>query len=154
MQCGPIRHEIGDQTTFAKHLIVHPTGFTTAEPGTDGASIQAIYGELAADQARNHLIAADIADAYRRGRCILTLTNRIEHLNQLATALNERRIEALVLHGALPKTENAAVFAANCPHLHPGRWRSWPSTRSPAKDWTPHGWTPCSSPAPSPSKAA
>ncbi|MQA97392.1 MAG: helicase [Streptosporangiales bacterium] len=99
MQCGPIRHEIGDQTTFAKHLIVHPTGFTTAEPGTDGASIQAIYGEL----------AADIADAYQRGRCSLTLTNRIEHLNQLATALNEHGIEALVLHGALPKTERDRV---------------------------------------------
>jgi superfamily II DNA or RNA helicase len=84
MQCGPIRHEISDQTTFTKHLIVHPTGFTTAEPGTDGASIQAIYGELAADEARNELIAADIADAYQRGRCSLSLTNRIEHLNQLA----------------------------------------------------------------------
>jgi superfamily II DNA or RNA helicase len=109
MQCGPIRHEIDDQSTFAKHLIVHPTSFTTAEPGTDGASIQAIYGELAADQLRNRLIAADIANAYRRGRCSLTLTNRIEHLNQLTAALNKHGIEALVLHGALPKAERDHV---------------------------------------------
>lgn len=55
------------------------------------------------------MIAADIADAYRRGRCCLTLTNRLEHLSQLATALNEHGIEALVLHGALPKTERDRV---------------------------------------------
>jgi hypothetical protein len=44
MQCGPIRHEIEDRSSFAKHLIVHRCHFTTDEPGTDGASIQAIYG--------------------------------------------------------------------------------------------------------------
>jgi hypothetical protein len=120
MQCGPIRHEIDDHTTFAKHLIVHPTGFTTAEPGTDGASIQAIYGELAADEPRNQLIANDIADAYRRGQCSLALTNRIEHLNQLATALKKHHIKALVLHGALPKTERDHVRSElSAPHPGP-----------------------------------
>jgi superfamily II DNA or RNA helicase len=120
MQCGPIRHEIDDHTTFAKHLIVHPTGFTTAEPGTDGASIQAIYGELAADEPRNQLIANDIADTYRRGRCSLALTNRIEHLNQLAAALKKRHIEALVLHGALPKTERDHIRGElSAPHPGP-----------------------------------
>jgi superfamily II DNA or RNA helicase len=105
-------HKVTDQSTFAKHLIVHHTDFTTAEPGTDGASIQAIYSELAADQPRNALITADIADAYRRGRCSLALTNRIEHLNQLADALKEHGIEALVLHGALPRTERDRVRSA------------------------------------------
>lgn len=51
MQCGPIRHEIADQTTFTKHLIVHPTAFTTEETGDNGVSFQALYGELAADAA-------------------------------------------------------------------------------------------------------
>ncbi|MEV6210041.1 hypothetical protein AB0M03_23705, partial [Kitasatospora sp. NPDC051914] len=105
MQCGPIRHEIEDQSTFAKHLIVHRTTFSTGEPGTDGASIQAIYGKLAADGTRNQLIAADIATAYRRGRCSLALTNRIEHVNQLAAALKEHGIEAMLLHGGLPTSE-------------------------------------------------
>jgi superfamily II DNA or RNA helicase len=108
-----IRHSrcphLGGGPTFAKHLVVHPTGFTTAEPGTDGASIQAIYGELAADQRRNALIAVDVADAHRRGRCSLTLTNRIEHLNQLNAALKDHGINALVLHGALPKAERDHV---------------------------------------------
>lgn len=55
------------------------------------------------------MITADITDAYRRGRCSLALTNRIEHLNQLADTLKEHGIEALVLHGALPKAERDRV---------------------------------------------
>ncbi|MEU1276652.1 DEAD/DEAH box helicase family protein [Streptomyces sp. NPDC005799] len=39
MQCGPIRHEIEDASTFAKHLVVHPTSFKTDEPGTDGKAL-------------------------------------------------------------------------------------------------------------------
>ncbi len=109
MQCGPIRHEIADQTTFARHLIVHRTTFTTHEPGNDGASIQAIYGELAADQPRNQQLAADITDAYQRGRSILVLTNRIEHISQLTGALTQRGIAPLLLHGALPTAERDQV---------------------------------------------
>ncbi|MFE4335307.1 DEAD/DEAH box helicase family protein [Streptomyces sp. NPDC056831] len=112
MQCGPIRHEIEEASTFAKHLVVHSTSFTTAEPGKDGASLQAIYTELAASQDRNTQIAADIADAARRGRCSLALTNRIEHLHQLATALAEHDVEPLLLHGAMPPAERAHVRKA------------------------------------------
>ncbi|MGP3950916.1 TOTE conflict system archaeo-eukaryotic primase domain-containing protein [Streptomyces sp. 7N604] len=109
MQCGPIRHEIADTSAFDKHLIVHPTSFTTDEPGNDGASFQAIYTELAANQDRNAQIATDIADAARRGRCSLALTNRVEHLHQLATALSAHGIEPLLLHGGMPSAERARV---------------------------------------------
>ncbi|MEO5876919.1 MAG: DEAD/DEAH box helicase family protein, partial [Streptosporangiaceae bacterium] len=112
MQCGPIRHEIADQTTFTRHLIVHPTEFTTMEPGTDGASIQAIYGELATDEARNRQLAADIADATQRRRNSLTLTNRHEHLTRLESALTSHGIKPLLLHGALPTDERERVRAA------------------------------------------
>ncbi|MCX4648044.1 DEAD/DEAH box helicase family protein [Streptomyces sp. NBC_01446] len=112
MQCGPVRHEIHDTSTFAKHLAVHATDFTTDEPGTDGASIQAIYNELAHHDARNQLIAADIADAARRGRCSLALTNRVEHLHQLTEALRPYGITPLVLHGGMPPVKRARVRAA------------------------------------------
>ena len=49
---------------------------------------QALYGELAADQARNKQIAADVAEAARRGRQILVLTNRMEHLHRLERELH------------------------------------------------------------------
>ncbi|MGW2041058.1 helicase-related protein [Streptomyces virginiae] len=109
MQCGPIRHEIADDSAFAKHLIVHTTSFTTDEPGNDGASFQAIYSELAASCDRNTQIAADIADASRRGRCSLALSNRVEHLHQLPTSLAARGIEPLLLHGGMPPAERARV---------------------------------------------
>lgn len=112
MQCGPIRHEIDDQTTFAKHLIVHTTAFTTEESGNDGVSFQALYTELAADDARNTQIAADIADAARRGRHNLALSNRIEHLHRLDDALHPHGIRPMLLHGQLSMAERARVRAA------------------------------------------
>jgi superfamily II DNA or RNA helicase len=112
MQCGPIRHEIEDTGTFAKHLVVHPTSFTTDEPGTDGASIQAIYNQLADTTGRSQLIAADIADAARRGRCSLALTNRVENLHQLAKALQPHGVTPLILHGGMPPAERARVRSA------------------------------------------
>lgn len=112
MRCGPIRHEIQDASTFAKHFVVHPTTFTTDEPGNDGASFQAIYTELAHHNGRNTQIAADIADAATRGRCSLALTNRVEHLQQLAAALKPHGIDPLLLHGQLPSAERARIRAA------------------------------------------
>ncbi|UQA91130.1 Lsr2 family DNA-binding protein [Streptomyces halobius] len=111
MQCGPIRHEIEDASTFAKHLVVHPTVFTTDEPGNDGASFQAIYTELAHHADRNAQIATDIADATARGRCSLALTNRVEHIHQLAAALKPHGVEPLMLHGGLPPAERARIRA-------------------------------------------
>lgn len=112
MQCGPIRHEIEDASTFAKHFVVHATTFTTDEPGNDGASFQAIYTELANHADRNAQIAADIAGAAARGRCSLALTNRVEHLHQLAGALKPHGVEPLMLHGGLPPAERARIRAA------------------------------------------
>ncbi|WP_405535162.1 DEAD/DEAH box helicase [Streptomyces sp. NBC_00075] len=112
MQCGPIRHEIEDASTFAKHFVVHPTTFTTDEPGNDGASFQAIYTELAHHADRNAQIAADIAGAARRGRCSLALTNRVEHLHQLAAALKPHGVEPILLHGGLPPAERARIRTA------------------------------------------
>ncbi|MEU2915890.1 DEAD/DEAH box helicase family protein [Streptomyces massasporeus] len=112
MQCGPVRHEIADQTTFTKHLIVHPTAFTTEETGDDGVSFQALYGELAADEERNARIAADIADAARRGRHSLALSNRLEHLDRLAEALHHHGVHPMLLHGRLSAAERAEVRTA------------------------------------------
>lgn len=112
MQCGPIRHEIPDTSTIVKQLVVHPTDYTTAEPGTDGASIQAIYTELAHCPQRNQLIASDIAAAVKRGRSSLVLTNRVAHLERLAEALHRHDIAPLVLHGALSATERHQVRTA------------------------------------------
>ncbi|MFI6991814.1 TOTE conflict system archaeo-eukaryotic primase domain-containing protein [Nonomuraea wenchangensis] len=109
MQCGPIRHEITAEVSFAQRLIVHPTDFNTDEIGSDGASFQAIYGELAVNATRTAQIAADVADATSRGRNSLILTNRMEHLQCLAAALADRGVAATLLHGQLSAAERDHV---------------------------------------------
>ena len=112
MHCGPVRHEITSEVSFAQHVIVHRSNFATEEPGTDGASIQAIYSELAADPARGKQVCDDIADAVRRGRHSLVLTNRIEHVESLARDLAGRGLEPLILHGRLAPAQRQATRAA------------------------------------------
>jgi superfamily II DNA or RNA helicase len=112
MQAGPVRHEIESEPEFPRLLTIHPTGFTTDEPGTDGASIQAIYGQLATDPARNELIVEHLADAHTRRRHSLVLTNRVDHVEKLAAALRQRGLTPLTLHGKLPRHQRDAVRAA------------------------------------------
>jgi superfamily II DNA or RNA helicase len=107
--CGPVRHSIEPAPTVPQRLIVHTTAFTTQETGTDGPSIQAIYGELATNPRRNQQILAHLQDAAQRGRRILMLTNRIGHLDLLATSLRAVGIEPMVLHGQLPPAERRAT---------------------------------------------
>jgi superfamily II DNA or RNA helicase len=111
MQAGPVRHEITPEQEFPRLLTVHSTTFTTTEPGTDGASIQAIYGELATDPARNTLILNDIAEAHTRGRNSIVLTNRVDHVEALANGLRERGLTPLTLHGKLHRTERDTIRA-------------------------------------------
>lgn len=85
------------------------TDFTSNEIGSDGISFQALYGELAADPDRNALIAANIADAVRRGRHSLALSNRIEHLHRLYEALQSYGVTPMLLHGGLTPAERTAV---------------------------------------------
>lgn len=111
MQAGPVRHEIQPEPEFPRLLTVHATEFVTDEPGTDGASIQAIYGQLATDPARNKLLVDHLADAHSRGRHSLVLTNRVDHVETLATDLRQRGLSPLTLHGKLPRAERDAVRA-------------------------------------------
>lgn len=112
MQCGPVRHEIAGANHGRRQLISRETEFTTLEPGTDGASIQAIYGELAGDAARNALIVNDIAAAYREGRRCLVLSNRVQHVNQLAASLSADIANVHVVHGLIPAKERSATLQA------------------------------------------
>jgi len=109
MQCGPIRHTIVSTDESDRQLVIHDTEFVTDEWGTDGPSIQAMYGELASNEARNQGIANDIHDAYREGRTCLALTNRIEHVDTLAALLRALNVRVFVLHGQLGARERLTV---------------------------------------------
>lgn len=101
MQCGPIRHVVDTADRAAREVVVHETTFRTEEPGTDGPSVQTIYSELAADSERNTMIARHVRGAADQGRTCLVLTNRLQHLDALADALEPCASPVIRLHGRL-----------------------------------------------------
>ncbi len=112
MQCGPIRHTTLRTEPVPRQLIIHTTTFTTNEPGTDGPSIQAIYTELAANRERNALIADLVGQAARDGRTCLVLTNRVDHLHELASMIGERcDTRVFELHGRLAPADRRQIRA-------------------------------------------
>lgn len=110
MQCGPVRHTMVAPHE-ARRLHVHTTSFVTREDGRSGASIQAIYGELATDPTRNQQIVADVLAAAGRGRRCLVLTNRVDHADVLNDLIKRAGADAEVLHGKLKTKERSAVMA-------------------------------------------
>jgi len=112
MQCGPVRHTMTQEHEVVRELRTHETQFTSAESGSDGPSIQAIYNELAHDDSRNKLIVDQVAVAAAEGRCSLVLTNRLDHLDVLAVGIAERtQVPTLRLHGRLSAAEKREVRA-------------------------------------------
>jgi len=110
MQCGPIRHVMDAPSRRSRQRIIHETTFTTEEPGTDGASIQAIYNELSMDQDRNNLVVDQIIKAVSQQRCCLVLTNRITHLQTLRALLESKISHSVfILHGQLTAYERSQV---------------------------------------------
>lgn len=106
--CGPIRHTIETAPALTRHLVTHTTAFISLQT-SKSISYPELYNELASDTTRNQQIADDIAAAVRRGRRVLTLSNRIEQLTTLSETLKAIGIEPYLLHGALPREERSAV---------------------------------------------
>nr|WP_062460767.1 DEAD/DEAH box helicase [Demequina soli] len=112
MQVGPIRHTIAAAPTSARLLVVHETAFSTEESGADGPSIQAIYSELSVDTARNALIIGEVTRAAKNGGRCLVLTNRLDHLETLTSALAAAlSVPVIGLHGRLKPADRRALRA-------------------------------------------
>jgi superfamily II DNA or RNA helicase/very-short-patch-repair endonuclease len=110
MQCGPVRHRVeakkqAQARPFSHTVLVRATGFQSRlEPDPDArAQFQALYRELITDEARNHLIRADVVAAMRLGRSPVVLTERTEHLEQLAALLAREVRHLIVLRGGMGK---------------------------------------------------
>jgi superfamily II DNA or RNA helicase len=114
MQLGPGRHIMTEDPSATvmvrRDLIVHDTLIDPETP--DDAPVQTVLGRLAGDPERNQQICADIADAHRRGRNILVLTDRVEHLQTIRDELITRHhLEPAVLKGGTGKKANATILA-------------------------------------------
>jgi superfamily II DNA or RNA helicase len=113
MQCGPVRHTIEpDATRSAQPLTLRvvrrDTSFDPATLPTD-PSIQEVYAALATDERRSETIAKDTLELAAQGRCPIVLTERREHLEQLAARLADTQT-LIVLHGDMRPTEHRAAL--------------------------------------------
>ena len=117
-QLGPVRHRLGEKvgpTTLLdsewegppRRLIVTRTGFRL-EDG-DGDSVAQVYGALAADEARNAVIGAEVVAAAESGRNCLVLTRRVAHVDHLAQLVQEQGRSVLLMRGGMTTAERRKV---------------------------------------------
>ncbi len=118
MQCGPIRHAVDAKAQAAarpfRHVVlVRPTSFRPLRQADPDARMQfqALYGELIADEERNRLICDEIVQAVREGRSPLVLTERNEHLDDLADRLSPVVRNLVVLRGGTGLKETRGIAA-------------------------------------------
>ncbi|GAB6010468.1 DEAD/DEAH box helicase family protein, partial [Dysgonomonas reticulitermitis] len=107
MQCGPIRYSVSAKEQAVKRNFEHYvmpcfTGFR--KPLTVNESdwhITKIYTALAEDELRNQQIATDVCEVVTNGRTPIILTQRKEHVMQLAAILkNQTNAHIITLVGA------------------------------------------------------
>jgi superfamily II DNA or RNA helicase len=114
MQCGPLRFRVSSKDEaagrpFAQLVIPRPTGFRLPD-GREEASIQELYTALAAAEERNELICADLLDVLQQGRTPLLLTERIDHLAELARRLEGQVRHLVVLQGGMGVRQRRAAM--------------------------------------------
>jgi superfamily II DNA or RNA helicase len=125
LQVGPVRHTIAlsrdaaGQDTLpgtgrpAPVLHVHPTSYRydgDADPSRPGG-MTTIYRHLAADEQRTRQVIADVLAALSKNRNCLVLTNRISHLEKLASLLREAGHDPVTLRGGMGAKSRAAALA-------------------------------------------
>lgn len=104
MQCGPIRYVVDPKEQVMeqgfKRLLV-PRFTRVRIPGLEpGSSFNDVVDALSAHDARNRLVAADVAEAVRKGRTPLVLTRLVNNAKTLAGLLEEAGVTTFLLMGA------------------------------------------------------
>lgn len=113
MQLGPVRFAVDPksqaaQRPFAHTLIARETSFNLR--GAEAPSIQELYGQLAVDEKRNHLILNDVIHALEEGRSPILLTERKDHLEYFAGQLEKLARHVVVLQGGMGTKERRTVM--------------------------------------------
>ncbi|MEY3201276.1 MAG: hypothetical protein RIR70_826 [Pseudomonadota bacterium] len=111
MQCGPIRHTAATPAGTPHDLDVLPRSRHARIDLPLDAGIQDVFRHLANDQFRTEAIASEVRDAVARGRKVLVLTERTQHLDAIAKALEGLEPSPFVLHGRMPRKRRAALVA-------------------------------------------
>lgn len=112
MQCGPIRYRVDPkqqaaQRPFEHQVVVRDT--TLLPPvlpeGDTKIAIHTLYAHIVNDVRRNDLIYRDVMQAIAAGRTSLILTERKEHVCQLAERFKDVCANVIILHGGLKDKE-------------------------------------------------
>jgi len=118
MQCGPVRYRVNarrqaETRSFSHTVWVRPTSFHMPESTRDDARIpfHDLYGALVSDPRRNDLICEDILNALRENRKPVVLTERREHLEQLAANLRPLVKHLVILQGGMGKKQLGRAMA-------------------------------------------
>jgi superfamily II DNA or RNA helicase len=124
MQCGPVRHRIDARSEAAKrpfdHVVrIRDTSFQLqAALDTSSLSIQDVFKEMVADEARNDLIFDDVLRALEAGRSPVVITERTAHLETIAKRLERFARHVIVLRGGQCEKQRRDIAArlAAIPH--------------------------------------
>ena len=118
MQCGPVRYKVDARKhaaarPFAHKVVFRQTAFCRPQEETDERpSIQSIYGLIARDKARNDLIFDDVLSALEAGRSPVIITERKNHVAELADRLSRFAKNVIVLRGGMGAREHREAMQA------------------------------------------
>ena len=84
-----------------------PTGFRSLRSANPDVRLQfhELYDALIADEERNQLICSEVVQAVRNGRSPIVLTERNNHLDDLASRLSGQVGHLVVLRGGMSRTD-------------------------------------------------
>ncbi len=103
MYCGAIRHTSARPKESLHNLeVLTRSRFTSGHLPSD-ARIQDIFREIALDHDRTVAIAEEAMKAFGQGRKVLVLTERTDHLDDIASVMNTLKLSPFVLHSRLSK---------------------------------------------------
>lgn len=111
MQAGPLRYSAAKPPTAPRDLAVIPHEMYVPIDLPAGAGIQTIFQHLAMDQARTETIAAAVGALIERGRKILVLTERADHLAAISAALEGMAPAPFILHGRMSRRQRSETIA-------------------------------------------
>ena len=118
MQCGPVRYKVDARKhaaarPFAHKVVFRQTAFCRPQEETDERpSIQRLYGLIAQDAARNDLIFDDVLSALEAGRSPVIITERKDHVAELADRLSRFAKNVIVLRGGMGAREHREAIQA------------------------------------------
>ena len=116
MNCGPVRYRVDDkkqavQRPFHHKVFIRKTKFSlpTELLNKETLQIHEIYNAMIEDEERNQMIVTDVINALSQKRSPIVLTERISHLEKLASMLSPHTRNLLILRGGMGEKQRRLV---------------------------------------------